>query len=83
MIYRDSRLRAGGTRLGGIVAVLVVVWLIVGVVAAGQRHYFDSAPRNCASGGTIALTIIAGPLNYSGANPRVNNCDVKLPQPSQ
>jgi hypothetical protein len=35
---------------------------------------------NCASAGTIALTVIAGPLNYFGVNPKVTNCNV--PQPS-
>jgi len=50
-------------------------------VAAGQRHYYDSAPTNCATGGTIAITVIAGPLNYLGVNPKVADCQV--PQPSQ
>ena len=31
--------------------------------------------------GIIALTIVAGPLNYVGANPKVD-CDVEVPQPS-
>ncbi|MEV6773507.1 hypothetical protein AB0N05_33230 [Nocardia sp. NPDC051030] len=79
--YR-SRLR-GGTGIGGIVAIIVVVWLIIGAIAAGQRHYYDSAPTNCASTGTIAVTILAGPLNYVGANPKVNDCNVNVPQPSQ
>ncbi|MET9492396.1 hypothetical protein [Nocardia sp. NPDC006630] len=68
--------------IGGIVAVLVIVWLIIGAVAAGQRHYYDSAPTNCASSGTIAVTIIAGPLNYMGVNPKVADCHVNVPQPS-
>jgi hypothetical protein len=62
------------------VGLLVVVWLIVGAIAAGQRGYFTRAPQNCASAGTIALTVIAGPLNYMGVNPKVTNCNV--PQPS-
>jgi hypothetical protein len=35
-----------------------------------------SHPRqpNCASAGTIALTVIAGSLNYVGVNPKVTNC---------
>jgi hypothetical protein len=56
------------------------VWLIIGVVAAGQRGYFTDREQNCASLGTIAVTVIAGPLNYAGVNPKVNNCE--LPQPS-
>nr|WP_051153416.1 hypothetical protein [Nocardia niigatensis] len=71
------------TRAGGLVLVLVLAWLIIGAVAAGQRHYYDSAPTNCASAGTIAVTIVAGPLNYLGVNPKIGNCHVEVPQPSQ
>jgi hypothetical protein len=62
------------------IGLLVIVWLIAGAVAAGQRGYFTHATQNCASAGTIAVTVIAGPLNYFGANPKVTNCHV--PQPS-
>ena len=62
------------------VGLLVVVWLIVGAVAAYQRGYFTNAAQNCASAGTIAVTVIAGPLNYVGVNPKVTDCQV--PQPS-
>jgi hypothetical protein len=67
-------------RGGGILGVVVVIWLIVGVIAAYQRDYFKTGAESCASAGTIALTVIAGPLNYFGVNPKVTNC--KLPQPS-
>ncbi|MFI7000976.1 hypothetical protein [Nocardia sp. NPDC050175] len=66
-----------------IVMGLVFVWLIIGVIAGAQRHYYNTAPTNCASGGTIAVTIVAGPLNYLGMNPKVENCQVNVPQPSQ
>jgi hypothetical protein len=59
---------------------LVVIWLVIGVVAAAQRDYFSGSDANCAKLGTIAVTIVAGPLNYVGANPKVK-CD--LPQPSR
>ena len=62
------------------VGLLVILWLIAGGVAAGQRGYFTQATQTCASAGTIAVTVIAGPMNYFGANPRVTNCLV--PQPS-
>lgn len=62
-----------------IAAVVVVLWLVIGVVAAVQRDYFSGADANCAEVSTIAVAIIAGPLNYVGVNPRVD-CD--LPQPS-
>jgi hypothetical protein len=66
--------------VGRIIAVVVLVWLLIGVLAAGQRHYYSSAKTNCAGFGTIAVTILAGPLNYVGANPKVK-CHV--PEPSK
>jgi hypothetical protein len=62
-----------------IISVLLVIWLIIGAVAAGQRHYYRGSHASCAGAGTIAVTILAGPLNYFGANPKVS---CKLPQPS-
>jgi hypothetical protein len=64
-----------------ILGVLVIIWLVVGAIAAGQRHYYSKdAATSCASASTIVVTIVAGPLNYFGVNPRVN---CKLPQPSK
>jgi hypothetical protein len=60
-------------------SVLVIVWLLIGVAAAVQRDYFSGSEANCAKVGTVALTIVAGPLNYVGANPKV---DCEVPQPS-
>lgn len=65
----------------GIVGLIVVVWLLIGVLATWQRGYFSSTTDNCASAGTIGLTVVAGPLNYLGVNPKVTDC--QLPQPSQ
>jgi hypothetical protein len=59
---------------------LVVIWLVIGVVAAVQRNYLSGSNANCAKLGTIAVTIVAGPLNYAGVNPKVK-CHV--PQPSK
>jgi hypothetical protein len=67
-------------RGGGILGVVVLVWLLIGVVAVWQRGYFKNGDQNCASLGTIAVTVITGPLNYAGVNPKVTNCH--LPQPS-
>jgi hypothetical protein len=58
---------------------LLVIWLIIGAIAAGQRHYFNSSHTNCAKTSTVAVTIIAGPLNYFGVNPKVS---CKGPHPS-
>jgi hypothetical protein len=64
-----------------IAAALLVVWLIIGAIAAGQRHYYTNSPTNCAGAGTIAVTVLAGPLNYTGVNPKITHC--ALPQPSK
>ncbi|WP_408897465.1 hypothetical protein ACJ5H2_21445 [Nocardioides sp. R1-1] len=61
-----------GTGIGG---VIVVIWLVIGVVAAVQRGYFsDDREVNCKTFGDTALTIVAGPLNYFGVNPKIE-CD--------
>jgi hypothetical protein len=60
-------------------AVLLLVWLVIGAIAGGQRHYYSSSDPNCAQTGTIIVTVLAGPLNYSGVNPKVS---CKTPQPS-
>ena len=65
-------------RLIGIVA---VVWLLVGVLAPYQRGYFGNTAASCATSGSVDLTVLAGPLNYAGVNPKVEACN--LPQPSQ
>jgi len=61
-------------------SVLLVVWLVIGVIAAWQRNYFSGSDTNCAKIGTITVTILAGPLNYAGVNPKI---DCTLPQPSK
>jgi hypothetical protein len=63
-----------------ITSIVLVVWLIIGALAAGQRGYYTSSGEGCAHGGTIAVTVLAGPLNYVGVNPKVN---CTLPQPSK
>jgi hypothetical protein len=60
-------------------SILLVIWLIIGAIAGGQRHYYSSSSANCAQAGTIAATILAGPLNYIGVNPKVS---CQLPKPS-
>jgi hypothetical protein len=70
--------RATGSR---VVAALVLIWLIIGVLAAWQRGYLSSNATNCAGLTTSVVTIAAGPLNYLGVNPQVQ-CP-QLPQPSK
>lgn len=63
-----------------LLGVIIVVWLVVGVLAAVQRGYFgNNAAVSCKSFGDTALTIVAGPLNYVGANPKIQ---CKAPHPS-
>jgi hypothetical protein len=64
-------------------SLLLVVWLLIGVAAAFQRDYFTSSNVTCAQTSTIVVTVIAGPLNYLGVNPKVTCPDVKVPQPSK
>jgi hypothetical protein len=67
-------------RTGSIGGFLILIWLIIGAVAAGQRGYFGGSEANCAKAGTIAVTVLAGPLNYAGVNPKIK-CN--LPEPTK
>lgn len=60
-------------------ALILIIWFIIGAIAGAQRHYYNGNV-SCARAGTIVVTILAGPLNYVGANPKVG-CHV--PQPSK
>jgi hypothetical protein len=65
-----------------LIGIVVIVWLVIGVAAAFQRGYLtNDRDVNCKNFGDTALTIVAGPLNYVGANPKVN-CRIDAPQPS-
>jgi riboflavin transporter FmnP len=77
--YRTRR-RSG---IGRIIAFLLVIWLIIGAIAAGQRHYYTKRATTCAHFSTLVVTILAGPLNYMGVNPKSKCPDVKAPQPSK
>jgi hypothetical protein len=68
-------------RLGSIGGAILLIWLVIGAIAAGQRGYYsDSGDTSCAKASTVIVTIVAGPLNYLGVNPKVK-CD--LPEPSK
>jgi hypothetical protein len=67
--------------LGGIVSMLLVVWLVVGAFAAYQRGYFgDDKDVRCKEAGDTVLTVVAGPLNYFGVNPKIK---CTTPKPSK
>ena len=60
---------------------VAVVWLVIGAVAVFQRGYLGGS-NSCAHISTVALTVVAGPLNYIGVNPKVA-CNVSVPQPTK
>lgn len=60
-------------------SVIILVWLVIGGFAAGQRGDYKGSLGSCSRAGTIAVTVLAGPLNYAGVNP---NIDCRVPQPS-
>lgn len=62
-------------------SVLLGIWLLVGALAAYQRGYFVGDDPNCARVSAIAVTIVAGPLNYAGVNPEIDGC--LAPEPSR
>lgn len=66
-----------------LITLVVIVWLLIGVVAAAQRDYFSGGKSNCGTFSNTAVTIVAGPLNYVGVNPKINCKRVNLPQPSK
>ncbi|MCD4534586.1 hypothetical protein LRP67_10880 [Nocardioides sp. cx-169] len=64
-----------------LIGIIVILWLVIGAAAAFQRGYFgDDRDVSCKTFGDTALTVVAGPLNYLGVNPKV---DCKTPQPSK
>jgi hypothetical protein len=56
---------------------LLIIWLVIGGIAAGQRGDYKG-PIGCGRASTIAATIIVGPFNYTGVNPNIN-CVVHHP----
>lgn len=65
-------------RIGSLV---LIIWFVIGAVAAGQRGYFGNDDLSCTGLGTTVVTVLVGPLNYLGVNPTIDSCD--LPQPSR
>ena len=62
-------------------AVIVIIWLVLGAIAAYARGYFkDDGDASCAEAGTVIVTTVAGPFNWMGVNPKIK-CDV--PEPSK
>lgn len=81
---RQSRGRARSI-FSRLFAMLVIAWLTTGILAGAQRDYYQVSQVeqvDCVGAETIAVTILAGPLNYLGLNPKIGECDLELPQPS-
>ena len=60
-------------------SVFLVVWLVIGGVAAGQRGDYQTGLGSCSKVSTVAVTVLAGPLNYVGVNPDIH---CATPRPS-
>jgi hypothetical protein len=70
--------------MGRLLGIIVVIWLLIGVVAAAQRGYFGGDDDvSCKEVGDTALTIVAGPLNYVGVNPKIECENIDTPEPSE
>ena len=68
-------------RGSGLLGVVVVIWLLIGVLAAGQRGYFGNDREvNCKTTSDTVPTVISGPLNYMGVNPKIK---CRVPEPSK
>jgi hypothetical protein len=64
-----------------ILGIVIVVWLVIGLAAAFQRGYLTGRGSvSCHTFADTAVTIIAGPLNYVGVNPKVH---CRVPTPSK
>jgi membrane protein YdbS with pleckstrin-like domain len=77
---RTTRSTEASRSVVRIISVLVVLWLLIGALAAWQRKYFSGSDANCAKVGTVVVTVLAGPLNYVGVNPKIS---CSLPEPSK
>lgn len=69
-------------RRGGFVGVIVAVWLILGVIAVFALDQ-EKARKSCTGAVNIAVTVIAGPLNWvPNLIPIVDSCPT-APEPSR
>jgi hypothetical protein len=60
-------------------SIILILWLVIGAIAGGQRHYYSGSTTSCAKASTIVVTVVAGPLNYIGVNPKIK---CRAPKPS-
>jgi hypothetical protein len=85
--FSDGREPAAWLRSDEEVAVRIpavflrVAWLAIGALAGAQRDYYSGSLANCVKSQTIAVAILAGPLNYVGVNPMITACPLPPPSP--
>ncbi|MFI5718148.1 hypothetical protein [Nocardia sp. NPDC051750] len=63
-----------------VVSLVILIWFVAGILATWQRGYFNEPPSHCSHVATLAVTIVAGPLNYLGLNPKMG-CTLPKPSP--
>ena len=51
-----------------------------GTLGAAQRGYYSGPLGYCSKFGMIAVTVLAGPLNYVGVSPKLT---CTMPQPTE
>lgn len=61
--------------------IVLATWLVIGLVAAGQRGYLNPRGTSCSHAADIAITAILGPLNYLGVRPETNCAELRDPVP--
>jgi hypothetical protein len=57
---------------------ILLVWLLIGAAAAGQRGFFNITKFGCSNVATMVATFVVGPFNYIGVDP-VINCGAPKP----
>jgi hypothetical protein len=67
-------------RVVSLTAVVVIIWLLIGAVAAAQRHPYTGGIAGCSRVASTVATIAVGPLNYVGTNPEIA---CQMPKPSK
>jgi hypothetical protein len=60
--------------LRSVLALLFLVWFVIGALAGLKRHYFSWSDTIGAEVVTVVVMTLAGPLNYCAVNPKIAHC---------